>query len=231
MRGNRLDRLQRVDSPSRNLKGCVGLEMKIRDCVAGAMVIGLLGSSAAHAAVYTFNFSGVADDGSPGVIAGDPFTGSVSWDTDTLATYVESSDGISGLTYYPNAVQAFSISGSGITVQSTGMLSIVIVNDTFDLFKVVGPTSTPGANVELYLQDPTGAVFSSMGLPSNISVSDFGFRTASFGVGDVQVYGHVIDPDAPPSAPVPEPATWALMIAGFGLVGLTLRRRSAPSPA
>lgn len=33
-----------------------------------------------------------------------------------------------------------------------------------------------------------------------------------------------------PSA-VPEPATWAMMIAGFGFVGVTLRRRSALAPA
>jgi len=30
-----------------------------------------------------------------------------------------------------------------------------------------------------------------------------------------------------PKAPVPEPATWALMIAGFGLVGASMRRRAA----
>lgn len=29
----------------------------------------------------------------------------------------------------------------------------------------------------------------------------------------------------PPTSPVPEPATWAMMIAGFGLVGATMRRR------
>ncbi|MBU1376377.1 MAG: PEPxxWA-CTERM sorting domain-containing protein [Alphaproteobacteria bacterium] len=28
-----------------------------------------------------------------------------------------------------------------------------------------------------------------------------------------------------PSAPVPEPAAWALMLAGFGLAGATLRQR------
>ncbi len=32
-------------------------------------------------------------------------------------------------------------------------------------------------------------------------------------------------------AAVPEPATWAMMIAGFGLVGVTLRRRSALATA
>jgi hypothetical protein len=34
-------------------------------------------------------------------------------------------------------------------------------------------------------------------------------------------------PGAPPAAPaVPEPAGWAMLLAGFGLVGLSLRRRS-----
>jgi hypothetical protein len=32
-------------------------------------------------------------------------------------------------------------------------------------------------------------------------------------------------------AVVPEPGTWALMIAGFGLAGATLRRRATPVPA
>jgi hypothetical protein len=34
-------------------------------------------------------------------------------------------------------------------------------------------------------------------------------------------------PDPGPGAAVPEPATWALMIAGFGLAGASLRRRRA----
>ena len=33
-----------------------------------------------------------------------------------------------------------------------------------------------------------------------------------------------------PMTPVPEPATWAMMIAGFGLVGAALRRRRFPRP-
>ena len=33
------------------------------------------------------------------------------------------------------------------------------------------------------------------------------------------------------TAAVPEPVTWALMIAGFGMAGVVLRRRSSPSPA
>ena len=34
-----------------------------------------------------------------------------------------------------------------------------------------------------------------------------------------------------PLAAVPEPASWALMIAGFGLVGAAMRRRAAAAAA
>jgi hypothetical protein len=33
----------------------------------------------------------------------------------------------------------------------------------------------------------------------------------------------------PPPAPVPEPATWAMLIAGFALAGAVFRRRAAPA--
>lgn len=70
------------------------------------------------------------------------------------------------------------------------------------------------------------------------ALSDFGgsFKFASGDVfnlpdgvtvnaGDYLVNNRFIDPLAPPSGAVPEPAAWALMITGFGLAGATLRRR------
>lgn len=42
--------------------------------------------------------------------------------------------------------------------------------------------------------------------------------------------GGISLPTPPPAAPVPEPARWAMLIAGFGLLGLALRRRPAREP-
>jgi hypothetical protein len=33
------------------------------------------------------------------------------------------------------------------------------------------------------------------------------------------------------ASPVPEPSTWLTMLLGFGVIGSTLRRRSAPTAA
>jgi hypothetical protein len=38
-------------------------------------------------------------------------------------------------------------------------------------------------------------------------------------------------PDPVPGAPVPEPAAWLMMVSGFGLIGLALRRRTPASGA
>ncbi len=71
---------------------------------------------------------------------------------------------------------------------------------------------------------------------ATIDISQFGFNMWSRTTG----FAHNSDvPDFAPndhnfnaSASVPEPAAWALMIAGFGLVGSTLRRRrSSPLAA
>lgn len=53
------------------------------------------------------------------------------------------------------------------------------------------------------------------------STSQFDYRVAS-----------PLDPQSPPAAsPAPEPASWAMMVAGFGLAGAALRRRRMPQAA
>ena len=47
------------------------------------------------------------------------------------------------------------------------------------------------------------------------------------GISGIAIYATNNAP--PPPTPVPEPATWALLISGFGLVGAAARRRARPA--
>ena len=68
-----------------------------------------------------------------------------------------------------------------------------------------------------------GANWSSFGEDANraLYVVDYGGRI--FKLGTVAV--RQLEPVAVSLAAVPEPASWALMIAGFGLTGAAMRRR------
>jgi hypothetical protein len=54
------------------------------------------------------------------------------------------------------------------------------------------------------------------------------FKTGTFAINDFIVDGSITitDLSAPPTGGVPEPASWALMLGGFGLVGTAMRRRT-----
>jgi hypothetical protein len=76
-----------------------------------------------------------------------------------------------------------------------------------------------------------------------VDLPSTGFDVGAFGLnlwprlGDTSTTAHIVDfapngleqsPDGKPlfnPSAVPEPTSWALMIAGFGLAGATLRRR------
>ena len=61
-----------------------------------------------------------------------------------------------------------------------------------------------------------------------VSLRDTNFNWGVFGTNPGQKYGAVVEANFKlidlPSA-VPEPATWAMMITGFGLAGVAIRRR------
>ncbi|MGQ5702679.1 NF038132 family protein [Sandaracinobacteroides sp. A072] len=108
---------------------------------------------------------------------------------------------------------------------------------------VLDPASTPiipGAPVWSPLQGSSGLCFSTGcgytgWIKSTYTIEEAGVYTLQFGAANAvdTIYdsglafaGLVIDGDPiDPTPGIPEPATWAMLIAGFGMVGFVARRR------
>ena len=127
-----------------------------------------------------------------------------------------------------------------ITFDSTGTQDALFLV-TYKADKSVD-TVTPGKF------DPSWVTISGNTISAAIPLSELpstGFDVAQYGLnlwprlGDTSTTAHIVDfapngleqsPDGNPlfnPSAVPEPASWALMITGFGLAGATLRRRRA----
>jgi hypothetical protein len=111
-------------------------------------------------------------------------------------------------------------------------------NDTLGLYQVVVSTSTPGAIIGSASLDGTGG-----GLPHLGSIT--GNLTNSLTLGPISpvaagAYRFTFGGSAPATGgvvtgnltfqliPVPEPATWAMMLVGFAGIGFAMRRRRQP---
>lgn len=103
------------------------------------------------------------------------------------------------------------------------------MNDSWDRDGIVigfdglpgGPFGSTFTNIQFQARDLIGTGGIANGLPLNRFATSFfggfgGSNTSARVYGDLSIDGAV-----------PEPATWALMILGFGAVGYAMRRRKA----
>lgn len=116
------------------------------------------------------------------------------------------------------------LTGNGFTQEASGFVTT---------FGPDGPVTTDVSNAAFTYDSVMGVLLPLALLPStgfgvanyrvnlwtrdgsgNAHIADFAVDGGTFGVADLR-------------GAVPEPATWALMIAGFGAVGTSLRRRRA----
>jgi hypothetical protein len=144
--------------------------------------------------------------------------------------------GFAGDTTYYGAISNAVITIGSDTYSST-FSRIDVANDengndglSFDFSGLVGASfanSLP-SDFGFALRDGSASAFSSQALPTSFDISEFtngnGGNSSVFSYVGGQRYG-VITSASGSTAAVPESATWAMMIAGFGLVGGVTRRR------
>jgi hypothetical protein len=190
---------------------------------------------------WTLNYNGFSDGGAPvnGLLSsiGFTFVGTsfASGNTTFNFQYAVSNDSVNpitnsrvstfGFNTNPNLVSngasstgIFNNQAYGSNVPNIGTIEVCFLGGNGNC--------AGGGNAGVSLGDASALGTFSLtfaGTPATINLSDFYVRYQSIeGAGNVT--SAVGQPGTPVSA-VPEPSTWLLMIAGFGLVGFSMRRR------
>ena len=113
--------------------------------------------------------------------------------------------------------------------------SVDLFNDLAGLYSIIVSTSTPGAAITSLsingISGTTGSFATAGSAPAlSLLVPDLGignYRIAF--TGTAPSTGAVASGNLTfQVAPVPEPGTWAMMLLGFGAIGLAMQRRRRP---
>ncbi|MFV2065714.1 MAG: PEP-CTERM sorting domain-containing protein [Pirellulales bacterium] len=205
------------------------------------------GSPPTQAALVSYNFAGAITTASDplasfGIVTGDPFTGSFTYDTSLGIV----SSGPGNVLYEqpaPIAPLTFSVTVNGVqyaAANSSAPLRIQVtdnsggLNDQFVVHTVytgslVHPLSGsyPFSNMALSLRDSSATIFSSTAIPSSLDLNDFdlvGFSlNLSQNLGDPASETLFLGTITSLTA-VPEPGSLMLMLTAISLIRLSRRR-------
>lgn len=199
----------------------------IKSILGGAFAALVITAAPAAAATVTFTplispSAGTAGDGTTYLENGLTFTSSIA--SSNALYHWGSSDSVNadagGATLFQNFPSHF------ITVTATGGGSFTL--NSFDLADAYNAGG--GGSVAFSWTDGSGTSTSFLALDNAIGLQTFTFNytgVTSFSLQQEAPYfqvDNIVFNEA--TNAVPEPATWALMIAGFGLVGAAMRRRA-----
>ena len=108
-----------------------------------------------------------------------------------------------------------------------------VLNQASFLFRETRGSNLFDSGGGLYRGTPGGYIYLSGGeltpgdsYTFSLGASRVGSTNAQFAFFDSSERRSIVDPLIPGTPGVPEPASWALMIAGFGMAGAAMRRRA-----
>jgi hypothetical protein len=123
---------------------------------------------------------------------------------------------------------AYSVGTSAINVSTPDFITsselFFSVSNTLGVAGEISGTHLIGSEFT-YFPPPSGALGSFSYIQDSKTLPESEYIKYAKGTLTVEKVSSVLA-DTPPSDAVPEPASWAFMIAGFGLTGAALRRRS-----
>lgn len=208
------------------------LGLKLSGLAAAAALA--LAAGSANAAIISLDVAGTVDAiGIPSPVFGSSVavTGTVHFDTEGVA-YQSGPYGSGTYKYYRPIGGAFEILGQTYAFGVNGAISVIDSSTDsiafFDSSTLAGPTTDGYDPYYLALSfDGPSSLVNGPVLPT--SYDDLAAITPYFQLYFNSGYSHglrgYLTVQDPVGSPVPEPAAWALMIAGFGLAGAALRRR------
>lgn len=175
--------------------------------------VALLGSTAASAITYTGSFTATATNGAASLVVDysigtDGTLGTLGLANFTDFTLSENVDG----TIYTGSGGINTVAGTGATATATALSFDFSQNGGLLVF-----VANPGAAICF-----SGLNAGCLGAPApSAFLIDFSHAVVGYTLRSTGV--EVLATAAPT---VPEPAAWALMVAGFGLVGTAVRRKA-----
>lgn len=218
------------------------------------LVAGLLAAfsaGAAQAATVSYSFAGVTSNHMGSIAAGTPFTGTFSYDSSVAGVTTPYNSNIGIQTVFANAFSNLSMTIGGKTVTENAPGPVVLYHDPYPKASLLGlapgdslsttsawhqlPLPSNGSftgytpiGFSLQLIDLTSYAFGANQqgrvLPTSLSLKNFTW-------GQISVYDSLYVTTSnlislTPIAAVPEPGTWAMMIAGLGILGAAARRKA-----
>jgi hypothetical protein len=226
--------------------------MKIHSIALSFAVIAFSVNVASADVYMTASFSGQISGGGANVKApfsgngfspNDPITGNFVYDVDKIPGAGLSNVSMStfpDIGVIPNATAfQFTLDGvsfnAGDNLTTEGPLAIQYSNGQFNGFTFVGDFAFASHEYQLRIGGQTITVKLLDGVPNSFDPNGFptgnSLINAKLNIGDASLTNvQAFDPNAVVTPPVPEPATWTMMILGFFGVGfMAYRRKSKPA--